>query len=69
MGHCQHIAFTKSESLTCLQLDGGTRLTLTLAVLSNNGEIIKYATFQVFHLTGRVSGSGAVGYMVLSTYS
>lgn len=62
-------AYLFQKSVTCLQVDGGTRPTPTLAVFSNNTEVIKHATCQVFHLTGGVGGSGAVGCMVLSTYS
>lgn len=57
------------KSGTCLQVDGGTWLTVTLAIFSDHAEIIKYATCQVFHLTGSVGGSGAVACVVLSTYS
>lgn len=57
------------KSDTCLQVDGGTGLTLTLAIFCSNAEIIKYATGQVFNLTGGAGGSGAVGCKVLSTYS
>lgn len=55
------------KSVTCLQLDGSTRLTLTLAVFSNNAEIIKNTTRQVLHLTCSVTRSGAVGCVVFST--
>lgn len=57
------------KSGTCLQVDGGTWLTVTLAIFSDHAEIIKYTTRQVFHLTGSVGGSGAVACVVLSTYS
>lgn len=55
--------------VTCLQVDGGTWLTLTLAVFGSNTEIVKYTTGQVFHLTCSVATGGTVGCIVLSAYS
>lgn len=49
------------KSDTCLQGDGFTGLTVTIAIYSNNTDIIEYTTRQVFHLTGSVGGSAAVG--------
>lgn len=49
------------RSDTCLQGDGVTGLAGTIAIYSNNTDIIEYTTRQVFHLTGGVGGSAAVG--------
>lgn len=59
----------RQKCVTCLQVDGGTGLTVTLAVFSNNAEVIEYTACQVFHLTGSVCGGGTVGCVVPSTYS
>lgn len=54
---------------TCLQGDGFTGLTVTIAIFSNNTEIIEYAACQVFNLTGSIGGSAAVGCGPFYSYS
>lgn len=58
-----------NQSGTCLQVDDGTRLTLTLAIFSGHAEIIQHTALQVLHFTGSVGGRGAVAGIVLSPHS